>query len=340
MRRCLPVIRIAVLVLACAFAAGTRATVISTTFHREAVASIEVSDLAIDRSLDARQAGPAFATATVGAPAAPAEARASGRAEQLTMTANAEYDNRTFFQPDVLDFTRVHSQARLELHGVSQGRDITIDYFLPPGFLELRTNDEVPPGLYTQEARLRARLDLCSPSCDGGAAAIALDFIAELRGGYRDWELETRAYSLALAPWLSGRSLGSTDFSPLLHDLVAVTDSDPQTGLPLRTLLWEYPALSGTVTIGSIPAGQPFVLDYLLVAEVAGSSPVSGAAAAINDPLSLASFPAPVVRQADAPPVGLHVPGSGVLVLSGLLGVLALRHGGRQGRGRRTVRPT
>lgn len=315
--------------LALLLATQLPAVVISTSFVRSTEAEIEVSGILVEQQQQTSPNGPATSSVTSGTPLSENEARARGTSEQLSMVSNAEYDIRDFNFQNPVDFTSVNSQASIDIEGTSlTGGDITIDFFIPPSFLELRTNAEAAGGPFTQSARMRADLTLCAPDCTTGIGRL-LAFEAELTGDYFNQTFSSFALSELLGPFPFGGPPSSLDLTPLLDDTLTVVDSMPNF-LPLRTITWNLPAYRGSINIGSLPVGQRFVLIYDLETEVIGNTPLSGAAAAINDPLNIMQFGMPLVDQAGSvPPPDIPEPSTGLLVLTAI-GLVAARRRSRR----------
>ncbi len=308
-------------VLAAASATDARAVLLGTSFTRDTEAVIEVDGVEIARRDLRITNGPSESTVTEGAFLDPLEARASGRADDLTITANAEYDIRDFNVPGD-GFTSVRSSAETIIEGVSlTGGDVVVDFFLPPGFVEIRTQGEASPGQFLQSARIFANLLFCFPTClDTSGDLIYLDVL--LSGDWFAQVLFVDVRSTLPGPFPFGGPPTALDLSPLDHLDVTVTEPQTPLGLPLRNFLWEYPAFSGVVNVGPVPSGVPFELRYLVEAQVTGNSPVSGAAAAINDPFGARQLPLVTIDQAGSVPGpgprGVPEPGTAVLVLIAL----------------------
>ncbi|QDU35772.1 hypothetical protein Mal4_00540 [Maioricimonas rarisocia] len=296
-----------------------QAVLITSSLERFTEAIIEIDGVEIVNNSQTIANGPSASNATLGTFSDPSEARASGRAEQLTMTANAEYDNRSFDFAEINNFTSVRSSAQLVLEGTSlTGGDVTVDFFLPPGFLELKTQGESSPGQFPATASLSAVLEFSWPTVFDTTGAL-LDFDATLTGDFYAQAITTLASSETLGPFPFGGPPSGLDLSPLTHSNLTIVDSQSPDFVPLRTITWEYPAFSGSINLGPIPTGQPFILEYRLDAEVSGFGPVSGAAAAINDPLSLTQFGVPTVDQAGTTTTVIPEPSSLALVSIGLV---------------------
>ncbi|MEW4531379.1 PEP-CTERM sorting domain-containing protein [Maioricimonas sp. JC845] len=309
-----------------------RAAIITTSFTRSTSASVEIDYVVVESASLTVANGPSISNALFGSISDPSEARASGRADQLAMTANAEFENRTVFEPDVNNFTSVSSSSLIELNGISlSGGDVTVEFFLPPGFLELTSQGEIVSGVAPSTASIHASLLFGTPDLFGSFAPL-LEFGATLTGDYASQTVSSFASSGTLGSFPFGGPASGLDLSPLTHSNLTQTMGAGPFGIPLRVTTWEYPGFSGTINLGPIPSGQPFLLRYEMFAEVEGSGPINGAAAAINDPFNITQFGAPTVDQAGATNTTVvPEPSSMALVSIGLV-VLAGRRRLRQRR--------
>lgn len=296
-----------------------RAVVLGTDFERAAFAIIEIDRAEVTSDSQTIANGPAEATATVGTLLTPSEARASGRSEATTVTSNAEYVNRDFGA--TANFTSVASDASFELEATSlTGGDVVVDFFLPAGFLELVTQGEFAPGAVLQAAGLRAELTVCVQISCSTEFAPVLSLTASLSGDYFSQSISVFARSRTFGPFPGGGPGTGLDLSPLTDDTLTIVDGETPDLIPTRTITWEYPAFSGSVNLGPIPVGELITLEYVLVTGVSGFGPLTGAAAAINDPLSLTQFDSPTLDQAGTVVAPVPAPPSAALAL----GCLAL----------------
>ncbi|QDU35770.1 hypothetical protein Mal4_00520 [Maioricimonas rarisocia] len=298
------------------------AVLITSDFTRTTSATIEIDGVEVDHMFQQVTNGPSTSNAFFGSNTDPSEARASGRADQFAMTANAEFDNRVFTPSLINNFTSVRSTSLLEITGTSlNGGDVTVEFFLPPGFLELNTQGELSPGLPPLTASIDAQLTFFTPDVFGDTGRL-LNFGATLSGDFFNQTITTFATSQTLGPFPGGGPPTSLDLSPLTHSNLTIVNSSSPQFIPLRTITWEYPAFSGTVNVGPIPTGQQFGLHYFMRAEVSGFGPLTNAAAAINDPLNITQFGAPTVDQAGATavvpePSSMALASVGLVILAG-----------------------
>lgn len=157
---------------------------------------------------------------------------------------------------------------------VLNGGDVYLDFFLPPGFLEVEGNVELPTR--TLSTTLLAAITL--RSLQGSADSFTMQSILE--GGFQGHTLDTQVFSTD----------PSLDTSPLTHENVNVNFD----GF-VRTRTWEYNGFQGRIFLGNFSNGQTFTLEYHMQTRAEADQPgfASWAAAAINDPFFLSTDPLP-----------------------------------------------
>lgn len=207
------------------------------------------------------------------------QARMAGRAGGQELTANAAIRNANSGSPFV-DYDSARGEASLgfDVH-VLTPTNVTLDFFLPPGFLQLQTSVEV--GSRSQlSASLLARIRMERLHPNPSDERVLFEFDAELSGDARDFELTSNA----AAPYDPG-----LDTSALTHDNVVVTDLSA--GESLYT--WKTPAFAGSLDLGAFGPSENFRVRYFMgtIAEQSIFSGGTFVAASLNDPFMLSDDP-------------------------------------------------
>jgi hypothetical protein len=176
-----------------------------------------------------------------------------------------------------------------------------MDFVLPSGFLELRTNVEIG-NQSPMFAHMSAEIRVCEDTgCTNVNDRTLFRFASTLQGGYNSTSVSPEAHS----------SNPALDLGPLLHTDQAIDDSEL-----LRRIVWEYDTFEGQLSLGVFDPGETFVVRYILYAEALGEDPLQGASTAINDPFFFTGEPmtGELLRFAAVPE-----PGIGGLAAMGLL---------------------
>ena len=158
-----------------------------------------------------------------------------------------------------------------------------MDFFLPPGFIELRTNGEVGDA-FPVRGSVAARIILCNDfDCQAGGETTQFSMSSGLEGGFLTHGVSPTAFSTN--PGL--------DLTPLTNTTLTVTDDvpNPSSGTPQRTIVWEYDAFDGQVSLGQFASGEAFTVRYVLEADARGLGLIEGVSSAINDPFTFDSDP-------------------------------------------------
>lgn len=240
------------------------------------------------------------------------QARTAARSRGAEIAANARVFQDTGFNFVDDDLALSQASYTVTAGGALAPQQASFDFFLPPSYLEIVSNAETP--LHQLNATMFADLRVCfDTSCSSTDSQ--LYFQADLQASYGRHNVSVQA---------TGNP--ALDLSPVL----GATVSDTGAGAFTRTRLIEFPAFSGHLDLGNIPAGVPITVDYVVQARAWGTVAFSSAIAAINDPFFLdtdpvTSGPPLVLTLAPAVP---EPPAFALLLLGGML--LAMR--ARQGR--------
>jgi hypothetical protein len=200
-----------------------------------------------------------------------AQGRTAARSRAAEIAANARVFSESF-NSQTFDLALSQAFYAVQLDPVVVGQNASVDFFLPPSYLELVHNAEVP--FLDLDAVFFADLRVCfDASCNLADQVFFLQ--AELQGDFN-----TTAPSMQL----SGHP--SLDLTPLMNP----TFSDSGAGF-IRTYLYEFPAFSGHVDIGFVPANLPLRVEYTLQARASGQISFNSAIAAVNDPFLVDTDP-------------------------------------------------
>ena len=215
-----------------------------------------------------------------------AHAITAARSSNADIAANAKIDARSAFSTDSYSVVRSTATMSVELRSsfnsfARAGENVFMSFFIPPSFLELSVSGELP-GIAMQ-ARLRARIQIDNEEL--------FDFEAALVG------------SFANAPSLSQSFFAQLESGiavPLAVATVTEGGGAPGCGTFAGdcTHLYEFPAITGTLSLGFFPAPSSAAaptfartLTYTLFTEVAGDAKFTGAIAALNDPFVFTGDP-------------------------------------------------
>jgi len=271
---------------------------------------------------------PTPSTAIVqGTPATITQVRTAARSSLGVMTVNATYEARGFGAQSTT-FSTVQSVAHVNIavkaDSTGGAQEVFLDFFLPPGFLELVENAETgfdPATIH--QATLAATISTCQnfPCID--VIENQFQFGATLTGNYVTQQLVVIAET----------TQSDLDTSPLESAQLQVTETTFPSGLPKRTALWEYPEFEGHVSLGILEPGDFLSVSYLMFATVDGIALLNGATAAINDPFLISGDPMLALRAVavDGDVVAVAAPAGPTLFLSGLLILYGLRRRSRAG---------
>ncbi len=204
-------------------------------------------------------------------PAAPTayQARTAARSSSTEIAANSQIlDTAYSFEP----FDLVLSQANyaIEVPAEAFSRTADFDFFLPPSYLEVVSSAELPDN--ELRASMLAEVRVCfSSSCSLGDERFRFDAFLNA-----SWREHAENYGA------SGDT--SLDLSLLAPTL---TDGDYSAFNFERTVNYAFPAFTGQIEVGRVPAGQTVRIEYVMQTRASGELIFNSAIAAINDPFEL-----------------------------------------------------
>ena len=198
-----------------------------------------------------------------------AQARTAARSRAAEIAVNARV-----FSPDFSHrrFDLALSQAVFTIEASSPSvQRGAFDFFLPPSYVELVTNAELP--FLQLETVMFADVRACyTPSCS--SADQRFHFQADLSGSYTSY---SHAFAASGDPGL--------DLTPLRNPTLV-----DEAGF-VRTVRLEFPEYTGHINLGVIPANATLRIEYTMQARASGDVSFSSAIAAINDPFELDTDP-------------------------------------------------
>jgi len=248
--------------------------------------------------------------AIFGGPTTP-EVRTAARSSFTgELAANVRMDDKSEFS-----FTPVEtiSSATLIVHVAPDSvfvRRAELDFFLPPSFLEVTSNAELPGNAL--EMSILADLRVCFATfCGGGDSQF--NFQSRLTASW-----------LSFTEFSSATGNASLDLTPLQNPTVTEVSGPLDF---LRTVTLDFPAFQGHLDLGLIPPGLPLRVEYQMQARGEGVLAHNIGLSAINDPFLLSTDPvSPGVAMTLAlgPPTTVPGPATLILLMAGL-GVTAAR---------------
>jgi hypothetical protein len=213
--------------------------------------------------------GSASSVAIWPAGTSPVQARTAARSRAAEIAANARVSSDGFAATQLFDIALSQATYTVQLDPLVAPTDVSIDFFLPPSYVEIVQNAET--SFNVLETTFLADLRVCFDSvCSASDRVFSLQ--TDLRGDYRDLR---HGVQLEAHP--------SLDVSPLLDPLV----SDSGRGGFNRTYLVAFPEFIGHVELGRMPVGLPLRVEYILQARASGRVALSSAIAAVNDPFTV-----------------------------------------------------
>jgi hypothetical protein len=227
------------------------------------ITQIRDDDSAVDGSASTQAVWPAG----TGIP----QGRTAARSRAAEIAANARVFSEDF-SSQTFDLALSQTFYAVQLDPQIVGNNASVDFFLPPSYVELVHNAELQ--FLDLDAVFFADLRVCfDSSCNLADQVFFLQ--AELQGDFRD-----------TAPSMQISGHPSLDLSPLMNP--TFTDSG---GGFIRTYLYEFPAFTGHVEFGAVPAGVPLRVEYTLQARASGPTALNSAIAAVNDPFLVDTDP-------------------------------------------------
>jgi len=283
-------------------AAYARAATIVTT--QSGVSQVEIAGIKQVESSDAKTDGFVSVFALWGTQSTP-EARTAARSGAHEMAANARIDDKHAFSGT--DFSTVLSQANYSIMLAADNlfvHNAVVDFVLPASYLEVTSNVET--STVVLETTLLADLRVCfAIACTLSDSRFHIQ--ANLDASYRSFSWSsspTGAPGLDLTPFQNPTITNTTTGNTFLH-----------------TTNVAFPFFQGHLDLGTVPAGTPLTLEYIMQARASGRGETNIGISSINDPFLLGTDP---VQMAD--PMTLTVtdgaaatpePGSWLLCLSG-----------------------
>lgn len=197
------------------------------------------------------------------------------------IAANVRLDGRNNFFPPLV-IAETISVAQFTVHVEPDNafvRRASLDFFLPPSFVEVTSNAEFPHR--ELEMTIFATLSVCfSTTC--ALSDQQFSFQSRLEASYNDY------FSIVTA---TGNP--ALDLSSLRNPVVTDTAANvPPGDIPfLRTVTLDFPEYSGHLDLGVIPMGSPLTVEYQMQARGMGDVAANIGLAAINDPFVLDTDP-------------------------------------------------
>lgn len=237
-----------------------------------------------------------------------AQARTAARSRAEEIGANAMILDTAFTR---LPFDEVISAAtyNVQIGAEFVDRDASIEFYLPPSYLEVLSNAELPTN--EMEVVLYANLAVCySTACLSADRRFSFQSIANASAINRTFSVIAEGDS-------------TLDLTPLRNPTVTFTPGF------LSTYLIEFPEFFGTLDITNIPAGSPLRVEYQIQARAKGLAVFNHAIAAINDPFTVSTDPirqgTPIaVTFTDSAVEPVPEPSTAILLLTGAA-IFALR---------------
>jgi hypothetical protein len=255
------------------------------TSEQTARAFVSVSGARVDSDSLTLQSGNASALARFGNNFLP-EARAAGRSlVGGEMAANVRLDDKHDFSFFVVDFADGSASYKINVAPDSVFvQHARLDFYLPPSFLEITSNAELPRNGLTMF--ISARLKVCfEESFCTAPESEQFRFDVELVANYLGTEL------------LDIDVTGATglDFTSLQNPTITDTGNSPVAGsMPFyRTVTVNFSDFTGHLDLGEIPVGTPLTIEYDMKARGEGRLIDNIGLAGINDPFVLDTDPLP-----------------------------------------------
>lgn len=276
-------IRTAAILAGLASFAAASPTMATVTNEQTARAFVSIGGTMFDSDSLTVQTGDASALARFGSNVLP-EARAAGRSRVGgEMAANVRLDDKHDYSFTVVDFAdgSAHYKINVEADSVFAQR-AALDFYLPPSFLEITSNAELPNNGLTMS--ISARLKVCFEElfCTSTGDE-RFRFEARLSANYFGTGLLD--VDVTGAPGLNFTSLQTPTVTDTGNAIVG--GSQPF----YRTVTVNFSDFTGHLDLGVIPVGTPLTIEYDMSARGEGRLIDNIGLAGINDPFILDTDP-------------------------------------------------
>jgi hypothetical protein len=288
----------------------------TVTSEQSARAFVSIGGTTVDSDSLTVQTGDASALARFGTNTLP-EARAAGRSlVGGEMAANVRLDDKHRYSFTVVDFADGSASYKINVAADSVfAQRAELDFYLPPSFLEITSNAELPNNALTMF--INARIKVCFEElvCTAPESE-QFRFEAELTANYFGTSvLDIDATGAAGLDFTSLRTPTVTDTGN-----ASVGGSQPY----YRTVTVNFSDFTGHLDLGEIPPGTPLTIEYDMKARGEGRLIDNIGLAGINDPFMLDTDPLPPSQAMNLVLAPVPEPAEYALLLAG--GVLV---GGR-----------
>jgi len=303
----------------------------TVTSEQSARAFVSIGGAMADSDSLTVQAGNASALARFGNNVLP-EARAAGRSlVGGEMAANVRLDDKSRYSFSVVDFAEGNASYRINVAPDSvYAQRAELDFYLPPSFLEITSNAELPQNGLTMS--IRARLTVCFEElvCTAPESE-QFRFEAELAANY----FGTGVLDVDVT------GAAGLDFTSLQAPTVTDTgNASVGRSQPFyRTVTVNFSDFTGHLDLGEIPPGTPLTIEYDMTARGEGRLIDNIGLAGINDPFILDTDPLPASQAMTLVLAPVPEPGEIALLLTGGLLVGGRAWLRRRASGRRTATP-
>lgn len=284
-------------------------TTAMVTSEQTARAFVSIAGATVDSDSLTVQTGDASALARFGSNALP-EARAAGRSlVGGEMAANVRLDDKHKYSFTVVDFADGSASYKINVAADSVfAQRAELDFYLPPSFLEITSNAELPQNGLSMSISARLRVCFQELICTAPEDE-QFRFEAELVANY--FGTGSLDIDVSGAPGL--------DFTSLKAPTVADTGNASVGGSQpfYRTVTVNFSDFTGHLDLGEIPAGTPLTIEYDMKARGEGRLIDNLGLAGINDPFMLDTDPLPPSRAMSLVLVPVPEPSEFALFLAG-----------------------
>lgn len=254
-------------------AGGSTAAVLETV--QSGTSTVRVNGNIVADQSDAKTDGRVSTVAIFGSQSTPEVRTAARSAFNGEIAANVRMDDKELFSNT--NVTETISAATLTYRSAPDNallRRAALDFVLPPSFMEVTSNAEIPRNAL--EMILFADLRVCFATlCGLGDSQFTFQSILTA-----SWETFTHSTSATGNPGLNLTSLQAP----------RITDNP---GGFLRTTTLDFDRFEGHLDLGLVPAGVPLTVDYQIQTRGRGRLIANLGLAGINDPFTLEADPVP-----------------------------------------------